>query len=61
MICWRIASGVRMGQLSQNTGGYARACGRIGVGVVEKACDQLPGELSNLPMKHSGLEFFALQ
>jgi hypothetical protein len=36
---------VRRGKVSQNTGGYARACGRIGVGVVEKACDQLLAEL----------------
>jgi hypothetical protein len=37
---------VRMGKISPNTGGYARACGRIEVGVVEKACDQLLGDLS---------------
>jgi len=37
---------VRAGKISQNTGGYARACARIGVGVVEKACDQLLAELS---------------
>lgn len=37
---------VRGGKISSNTGGYARACGRIEVGVVEKACDQLLGELS---------------
>lgn len=37
---------VRSGRISSNTGGYARACGRIGVGVVEKACDQLLAELS---------------
>jgi len=37
---------VRGGKISQNTGGYARACRRMGVGVVEKACDQLLGELS---------------
>ena len=37
---------VREGKISSNTGGYARACGRIGVGVVERACDQLLGELS---------------
>jgi len=37
---------VRAGKISQNTGGYARACGRIRVGVVEKACDQLLAELS---------------
>lgn len=37
---------VRTGRISSNTGGYARACGRIGVGVVERACDQLLAELS---------------
>lgn len=37
---------VRTGRISTNTGGYARACRRIEVGVVEKACDQLLGELS---------------
>jgi len=37
---------VREGKISPNTGGYARACGRIGVRVVEKACDQLLAELS---------------
>jgi hypothetical protein len=36
---------VRTGKISPNSGGYARACGRIGVGVVEKACDQLLAEL----------------
>ncbi len=33
-------------KISLNTGGYARACGRIGVGVMEKACDQMLVELS---------------
>lgn len=37
---------VRAGRISSNSGGYARACGRIGVGVVEKVCDQLLAELS---------------
>ena len=37
---------VQDGKISQNTGGYARACGRMGVGVVERACDQMLGELS---------------
>lgn len=37
---------VRAGKISQNTGGYARACARMKVGVVEKVCDQLLGELS---------------
>ena len=32
-------------KISPNTGGYARACGRIQVGVVEKACDQILAEL----------------
>lgn len=37
---------VQEGKISPNTGGYARACGRIGVGVVERACDQMLAELS---------------
>lgn len=37
---------VQAGKISSNTGGYARACGRIGVGVMEKACDQILAELS---------------
>lgn len=36
---------VQEGKVSANTGGYARACGRIQVGVVEKACDQILEEL----------------
>lgn len=36
---------VQAGKISPNTGGYARACGRIGVGVVERACDQMLAEL----------------
>ena len=37
---------IRTGRISTNTGGYARACRRIEVGVVEKACDRLLEELS---------------
>jgi putative transposase len=37
---------VRDGKISQNTGGYARACERMAVEVVEKVCDQLLAELS---------------
>lgn len=37
---------VQEGKISPNTGGYARACGRIQVGVVERACDQMLAELS---------------
>lgn len=37
---------VRARKISQNTGGYARACERTTVEVVEKVCDQLLGELS---------------
>ena len=37
---------VQEGKISPNTGGYARACGRIGVGVIEEACDQMLAELS---------------
>jgi len=33
-------------KISLNTGGYARACGRIEVGVMERACDQMLAELS---------------
>lgn len=36
---------VRRGKISPNTGGYARACGRMSIGVVEKVCDQLLAEL----------------
>lgn len=36
---------VRAGKISPSTGGYARACGRISIGVVEKVCDQLLAEL----------------
>jgi len=37
---------VRARKISSNTGGYARACERVAVGVVEKVCDQLLAELS---------------
>jgi hypothetical protein len=37
---------VQAGKISPNTGGYARACGRIVVGVMERACDQMLAELS---------------
>jgi putative transposase len=37
---------VREGKISHNTGGYARACGRIPVSVVEQVCDQLLAELA---------------
>jgi hypothetical protein len=37
---------VREGKISQNTGGYARACEGMTVEVVEKVCDQLLAELS---------------
>lgn len=37
---------VREGEISQNTGGYARACERMAVEVVKKVCDQLLTELS---------------
>src|SRR5215467_8933848 len=36
---------VQEGKISPTTGGYARACGRIQVGVVERACDQILEEL----------------
>ena len=36
---------VRRGKISHNTGGYARACGRTTVSVVERVCDQLLAEL----------------
>lgn len=37
---------VRSGRISANTGGYARACGRVTVERVEQICDQVLGELS---------------
>jgi hypothetical protein len=37
---------VRSGRISSNTGGYARACGRVTVEVVEQICDQVLEELS---------------
>src|SRR5690348_11661657 len=33
-------------KISLNTGGYAGACGRIEVGVIERACDRMLAELS---------------
>ena len=36
---------VQEGKISANTGGYARACGRIPVAVLEKACDQMLEQL----------------
>src|ERR1035437_10885344 len=36
---------VRAGKISPSPGGYARACGRMSIGVVEKVCDQLLAEL----------------
>src|SRR5437868_3473775 len=37
---------VQDGRISANTGGYARACGRISAGTVERVCDQTLAELS---------------
>jgi putative transposase len=37
---------VQSGQISSNTGGYARACGRVAVETVEKICDRVLSELS---------------
>ena len=37
---------VRAGNISQNTGGYSRACGRTPLRVIEKVCDRLLAELS---------------
>jgi hypothetical protein len=37
---------VRSGRISANTGGYARACGRMTVETVERICDQVLSELS---------------
>lgn len=39
---------VQSRRMSPNTGGYARACGRVSVEKVEKICDQVLGELSQL-------------
>lgn len=36
---------VQEGKISSNSGGYARACGRTRVGVVERACDLILTEL----------------
>jgi putative transposase len=36
---------VQEGKISANTGGYARACGRIRVEVLERACDQMLEQL----------------
>ena len=36
---------VREGRISQNSGGYARACGRIGLETTEQVCDEVLGEL----------------
>jgi putative transposase len=47
---------VRAGRISSNSGGYARACGRIEVRVVEKVCDQLLAELSQRVEAEPGLE-----
>jgi hypothetical protein len=37
---------VQSGRISTNTGGYARACGRLTVETVEQICDQVLAELS---------------
>lgn len=37
---------VREGKISQNTGGYARACGRISMETTEQVCDEVLAELS---------------
>lgn len=37
---------VQSGRISANTGGYARACGRVSVEMVEHICDQVLSELS---------------
>ena len=37
---------VREGKISQNTGGYARACGRISMETTEQVCDDVLAELS---------------
>src|SRR5215471_2253018 len=53
---------VQAGKISVNTGGYARACGRMGVAVVENACDQLLGELRKRvePEAELKISFFLL-
>jgi hypothetical protein len=37
---------VRTGKISQNTGGYARACGRVSLETTEQVCDEVLAELS---------------
>jgi hypothetical protein len=37
---------VREGRISQNTGGYARACGRLSLETTEQVCDEVLAELS---------------
>jgi putative transposase len=41
------------GRISANTGGYARACGRITVETVERICDQILRELSRQIEPHA--------
>ena len=50
---------VRAGKISPSTGGYARACGRMSIGVVEKVCDQLLAELGQRIEPQPGLRHFA--
>ena len=37
---------VREGRISQNTGAYARACGRLSMETTEQVCDEVLAELS---------------
>jgi putative transposase len=44
------------GRISQNTGGYARACGRISLETTEQVCDEVLAELSQRIAPEAELE-----
>ena len=47
---------VREGRISRNTGGYARACGRISLETPEQVCDEILAELSQRIAPETELE-----
>lgn len=47
---------VREGQISQNTGGYARACGRLSLETTAQVCDEVLAELSTRIEPQPGVE-----
>jgi len=47
---------VREGRISRNTGGYARACGRISLETTEQVCDEILAELSQRIAPETELE-----